>query len=266
MAYRRRRREDSGMTTAAPPRLFVPDDLAPGSAPTLSPEQSHYLINVMRRGAGDPVLLFNGRHGEWLARIESAKKRGLALRLEQATRPQGGPPDLWLLFAPIKRQRIDFIAEKATELGVAVIWPVITRRTIIERVNLERLRAHAVEAAEQCGLLAVPELREPVELDEVLDRWDPTRRILYCDESGTAPSAKTALAGERRGPWAVLIGPEGGFDPAEQKMLRAHPASLAVSLGPRIMRADTAAIAALALWQSALGDWDTPPQPWQNPI
>jgi len=254
------------MTEAAPPRLFVPDDLA-GSAPlALSPEHSHYLLHVMRRGAGDGVLLFNGRDGEWLGRIEATQKRGATLRVERRTRAQSGLPDLWLLFAPIKRQRIDFIAEKATELGCAVIQPVITRRTHVERVNIERLRAHAIEAAEQCGLLAVPELRAPIDLGPLLDGWPAERRILFCDESGQAPTVKSALAGAVRGPWAVLIGPEGGFDVAEQNMLRAHAATLSVSLGPRIMRADTAAIAALALWQAFLGDWDAPPEPWQDAI
>ena len=252
------------MTEAAPLRLFVPDDLAGGVPLALSPEHSHYLIHVMRRSAGDGVLLFNGRDGEWLGRIDATQKRGATLRVERRTRVQSELPDLWLLFAPIKRQRIDFIAEKATELGAAVIQPVITRRTHVERVNVQRLRAHAVEAAEQCGLLAVPELREPVNLGRLLDGWPAGRRILYCDESGKAPTVKSALAGAARGPWAVLIGPEGGFDPAEQTMLRAHAAVLAVSLGPRIMRADTAAIAALTLWQALLGDWDAPPEPWQT--
>jgi 16S rRNA (uracil1498-N3)-methyltransferase len=246
------------------PRLFVSDDLAEGRALALSSEQSHYLAHVLRRARGDAALLFNGRDGEWLAQIETLDKRGLTLRVQKRTRAQTKLPDLWLLFAPIKRQRIDFVAEKATELGAAVLQPVITRRTVVDRVNLERLKAHAVEAAEQCGLLAVPDLRAPLDLVHLLDEWDGARRILYCDESGTAPPARDALAQAARGPWAVLVGPEGGFDDAEQAMLRTHPASLAVSLGPRIMRADTAAIAALALIQATLGDWDVPPEPWQG--
>ena len=248
------------MTERAPPRLYVTAELRAGEPLSLSADQRHYLNAVMRRDPGDPVLVFNGRDGEWLARITALTKRSATLMPERRTRPQTEPPDLWLLFAPIKRQRIDVVAEKAAELGVRVLQPVLTRRTAVERVNLDRLEAHAIEAAEQCGLLSVPALRAPLPLERAIDDWDPGRRLLYCDEGGTAPPALEALQAAAHGPWAVLIGPEGGFDAGERAYLKTHPASMPVSLGPRIMRADTAAIAALALWQAVLGDWNQPPQ------
>jgi 16S rRNA (uracil1498-N3)-methyltransferase len=254
------------MTDRAPPRLYVTAQLTEGEAIPLSADQGHYLSTVMRRGPGDAVLVFNGRDGEWLARIATATKRRATLRPERQTRPQTEPPDLWLLFAPIKRQRIDVVAEKAVELGVRVLQPVVTRRTAVERVKVDRLEAHAIEAAEQCGLLSVPVLRAPLPLDRVIDEWDGERRLLYCDEGGTAPPALDALRAAPRGPWAVLIGPEGGFDAAERSYLKEHPATMPVSLGPRIMRADTAAIAALTLWQAVLGDWDQKPRSWADPI
>ncbi len=237
------------------PRLYVEDDLAAGRIVELGADQSHYLQNVLRRGEGSDVLLFNGRDGEWRATLTNVSKRGVRLSVETQARPQSAPPDLWLLFAPIKRQRIDWIAEKAAELGVRAAQPVVTERTNVERVNIERLRAHAVEAAEQCGLLSVPEIRPPEPLAAVLDSWPAGRRLLFCDESGQAPPALDALRAAAAGPWAVLIGPEGGFTERERERLAALPAALAVSLGPRIMRADTAAVAALALVNAALGDW-----------
>jgi 16S rRNA (uracil1498-N3)-methyltransferase len=212
----------------------------------------------MRRGRGDAVLVFNGRDGEWRAVIAEAKKRACALRAESRLRDQTALADLWLLFAPIKRQRIDLLAEKAVELGVAALQPVITERTVVSQVNLGRLRAHAIEAAEQCGLLSVPDLREPVPLQRLLDRWPGGRRILFCDEGGTAPAALGVLQGEAEGPWALLLGPEGGFSDTERARLKEHQSVVPVSLGPRIMRADTAAVAALALWQAVLGDWREP--------
>lgn len=241
------------MTTV--PRLHVEAPLGPAPTFLLGPEQSHYLRSVLRRAPGDEVLLFNGRDGEWRARIAHVSKRGVELTLEAETRPQHAPPDVWLLFAPIKRQRIDLVAEKAAEMGVRVLCPVLTERTAVERVNTDRLRAHAVEAAEQCGLLSVPEVRRPEPLAAALDRWDPARRLLFCDESGSAPPALRTLAGYASGPWAVLTGPEGGFTEAERTRLRALPFAVPVALGPRILRADTAVVAALALWQAVLGDW-----------
>jgi len=243
------------MSLRAPPRLFVDAPLEAGAALTLSPAQSHYLLTVMRRGRGDSVSLFNGRDGEWRAAITDAKKRACGLLVQERMRIQTALADLWLLFAPIKRQRIDFLAEKATELGVSALQPVITERTVVTQVNVERLHAHAIEAAEQCGLLSVPELREPVALSRLLDHWPQARRILFCDEGGAAPPALEALQNQAEGPWALLLGPEGGFSDGERARLKAHKSVVAVSLGPRIMRADTAAVAALALWQAVLGDW-----------
>jgi 16S rRNA (uracil1498-N3)-methyltransferase len=243
------------MSLNACPRLFVALPLAAGATLTLARGQSHYLINVMRRSRGDGVLLFNGRDGEWRAGIEGADPRACSLRVVARTRPQSTSADIWLLFAPIKRQRIDLIAEKATELGVSVLQPVITERTIVTRLNAARLRARAIEAAEQCGLLSLPELREACPLAKLLDRWPEERRLLFCDEGGGARPALEAVRDEAKGPWALLIGPEGGFSERERAQLRARKGVVAVSLGPRLLRADTAAVAALALWQAALGDW-----------
>ena len=239
-------------------RLFVEADLRPGTAVPLARAQAHYLFSVMRLGPGDPLLVFNGRDGEWLAEVAEAGKKAGSFACREATRPQADPPDLWLAFAPVKRTRTDLIVEKATELGCRRIVPVLTRRTQADRVRTDRLRAHAVEAAEQSGRLTVPEVAEPVTLVTLItliEESDPPRRILFCDESGAAPPALAALADADAGPWAVLIGPEGGFDAEERNRLAALPMARPVSLGPRILRAETAAVAALALWQAALGDW-----------
>ena len=236
-------------------RLHLDAPLAPGAEVELARDQAHYLVSVMRRGRGDRLLVFNGRDGEWLAEIAEAGRRGGVLRLVDPVREQDSLPDLWLLFAPVKKARTDFIAEKACEMGCRRLVPIFTRHTNSERVKVERLRAHAVEAAEQCGLLSVPEVAEPVALDRLLDGWDPARRIFFCDESGTGAPAAEMLRNADPGPWAVLIGPEGGFAPDEAARLRALPFAHAASLGPRILRADTAAVAALALWQATLGDW-----------
>lgn len=238
---------------AAKIRLFVETDLAPGASVALGKDQAHYLANVMRLAEGGEALLFNGRDGEWRARLVSASKRGGEMTCEEQTREQNEPPDLWLLFAPIKKARTDFIVEKAAEMGATRICPVFTRFTNSERVNETRLRAHCIEAAEQCGLLSVPDVAAPERLDRVLSGWDATRRIMFCDE--TMAGAGPLLAGAEPGPWAILIGPEGGFAPEETAKLRALPFAHPVALGPRILRADTAAVAAMAIWQAALGDW-----------
>lgn len=235
-------------------RLYVEAPLAQGAQLPLGEDQSHFLAHVLRAKSGDRVRLFNGRDGEWSASIATLGKRTVTLTLDAQTRPQAGVPDLWLLLAPVKKTPLDYIVQKATELGVARIAPVITRRTIVERVNGERMRANAIEAAEQSGRLTVPEIAEPVPLAKAFERWNETRRLMFCDEGG-APPAVAQLAKAGRGPWAILTGPEGGFDDAEREMIRALKFALPVSLGPRIMRADTAALAAIALWQSALGDW-----------
>jgi 16S rRNA (uracil1498-N3)-methyltransferase len=240
---------------AAKIRLFVAADLGAGAEVPLTREQAHYLFSVMRRAPGDAALVFNGRDGEWLAEAVEAGKKGGLLRCIERTRPQEGVPDLWLVFAPVKKARTDFIVEKAAELGAARILPAFTRFTNSERVNRERLQALAVEAAEQCGRLSVAEVAEPDRLDRLLDGWNPARRILFCDERMEAPSAAEALRAAGPGPWAVLIGPEGGFAEEEAERLRRSRGVVPVTLGPRILRADTAAAAALTLWQSVLGDW-----------
>lgn len=234
-------------------RLYVEHPLAKGQAVPLTADQAHYLFSVMRLGTGDAVLLFNGRDGEWLARVEQAAKRGGILSCVEQTRPLCLPPDLWLLFAPIKKARTDFIVEKAAELGASRIIPVQTRHTNSDRIRQDRLQAHAVEAAEQCGGTFVPEVTDLKHLDHLLSTWPADRRILWCDE--TLTGARTALEASDPAPWAILIGPEGGFSTDEAKRLRAMSQVTPVSLGPRILRADTAAVAALTLVQAVLGDW-----------
>lgn len=215
--------------------------------------QAHYLSGVMRQKAGDELTVFNGRDGAWLARIVEAGKRGGVLDLVEQTAPQRNPPDLWLIFAPIKKARTDFIVEKAAEMGAARIMPVQTDFTNSERIRQDRLQAHAVEAAEQCGGTFVPQVDDLAHLPRLLDGWEPSRRILWADEAMVGPAE--TLAGLTAGPWAILIGPEGGFSESERKRLRDLPFVTPISLGPRILRADTAAVAALTLWQSNLGDW-----------
>lgn len=233
-------------------RLYVEQDLAPGQSVPLSRDQAHYLFGVMRQSVSAQVLLFNGRDGEFLAQVAEAGKRGGVLTCVDQTKPLQMPPDLWLLFAPIKKARTDFIVEKAAEMGAARIVPVMTEFTNAGRVQQGRLQAHAVEAAEQCGGTFVPEVAEAVKLDRLLAEWDPARQIMFCDEGRAGVPASLP---DVSGPWAVLIGPEGGFSEAErvrlQGMDHAHP----VSLGPRILRADTAAVAALTFWQQTMGDW-----------
>lgn len=216
-------------------------------------DQANYLFNVMRLSVGAPVALFNGRDGEWLARVEQAGKRAGILRAEVQTAPLRPAPDLWLLFAPVKKARTDFIVEKAVELGVARILPVQTRRTQGDRIRHDKMCAHAIEAAEQCGATMVPEVSEVQPLDRLLAQWPEGRRILWADEGLVGNSA--TFAGLPPGPWAILIGPEGGFAPEERAKLTSLPQVVAVSLGPRILRAETAAVAAITLWQAHLGDW-----------
>lgn len=234
-------------------RLCVKHPLAPGQSVPLTADQAHYLFGVMRLAVGAAVLLFNGRDGEWLATVAAAAKRGGTLACERQTKPLQMPPDLWLLFAPIKKARTDFIVEKAAELGAARILPVQTAFTNSERIRQDRLQAHAVEAAEQCGGTYVPEVADLQPFDRLLADWPEGRHLLWADESRVG--ASQALAGLPAGPWAILIGPEGGFSDAERNRLAALPFVTPISLGPRILRADTAAVAALALWQATLGDW-----------
>ena len=236
-------------------RLFVTADLSAGTAIACTPEQASYLRNVMRLSDGDAILVFNGRDGEWRARLATSGKRGATLEATAQVRAQTGGPDLHYVFAPLKRSRLDYMVQKATEMGVSRLVPVLTRHTIAERVNLERMRANVIEAAEQCGVLRVPEVAEPVKLAHLLSGWETGRRLVFCDEEADLKSPLAALAAIPPGPLAVLIGPEGGFSPEEREMIRAKPDAIALSLGPRIMRADTAAVAALALVNAALGDW-----------
>lgn len=239
--------------SAAKVRLFVEQPVGEGQTVPLDRDQAHYLFGVMRLGAGDRVAIFNQTSGEWLAEVAEAGKRAGSLRCLERTKARRLPADVWLLFAPIKKERTDFIVEKATELGAAVIQPVSTEFTQSGRIKLDRLRAHAVEATEQCGGTFVPEVRDLRPLDGVLADWPEGRRLMFCDEA--LAGAKGGLDGAEPGPWAILIGPEGGFSEAERTRLAGLPFSRPVSLGPRILRADTAAVAALTLWQTTLGDW-----------
>jgi len=233
--------------------LFIDHPLAQGQEIELDADQAHYLSSVMRQGAGDEILVFNGRDGEWLARIGRIAKRGGMLAALRQTAPQLDPPDLWLVFAPIKKARTDFIVEKAAEMGAARILPVQTDHTNAERIRQDRLQAHAVEAAEQCGGTFVPEVGDLVPLSRLLDGWDGARRILWADEALAGPAQ--VLSGLPGGPWAILIGPEGGWSESERKRLAAMDCVTRIALGPRILRADTAAVAAMTLWQAGLGDW-----------
>jgi 16S rRNA (uracil1498-N3)-methyltransferase len=236
-------------------RLYVTGDLGEGVAVVLDEGQTHYLLHVLRAKAGNLVSLFNGRDGEWLAEITSAAKRGVTATCRKRAQPQAGAPDIWLAFAPVKKTPSDYLVQKATELGASVLLPVFTRRTIVARINEERMAANAIEAAEQSGRLSVPEIRAGVTLDKLLSSWPKERRLLFCDEGGDAKAMTQAARESRGGPTAILTGPEGGFDPAEREALRALPFVTPVTLGPRILRADTAALAALAIWQSVGGDW-----------
>jgi 16S rRNA (uracil1498-N3)-methyltransferase len=236
-------------------RLFVEADLAEGGAVPCTPGQTNYLRNVLRLRAGGAVLVFNGRQGEWCAELTDAGRRGVALSIKAKVREQSDGPDLDCLFAPLKRARLDYMVEKATEMGVARLRAVLTRRTVVERVNLERMRAHAIEAAEQCGILRLPEIAAPQKLERAIADWNAQRALVFCDEDSGERCPFTALARIRPGPVAVLIGPEGGFDDAERELLSTQPFVTRISLGPRILRADTAAVAALALVNAVLGDW-----------
>jgi 16S rRNA (uracil1498-N3)-methyltransferase len=235
-------------------RLYLETRLNAQADIALPSQQARYLAAVLRLKPGDAVRVFNGADGEWLAYLTEVTKKRVALRPERKLAEAAPPPDLDFLFAPLKHARLDYMVQKAVELGVRRLRPVITRRTQAERVNLDRMRANAIEAAEQCNLVAVPEVLEPVKLETALASWEAARALIHCDETQAAGDPLRALSDVRL-PAAVLIGPEGGFDDAERAMIAANPRSLAISLGPRIMRADTAAVAALSLVQAAIGDW-----------
>lgn len=240
------------------PRLFVAADLAAGVVLPLDRAQANYLLNVLRKGPDDPVLLFNGRDGEWRAALVQTGRKGAELHVAVRTRPQTPPADLHYLFAPLKSARLDYLAQKAVEMGAGTIRPVITRFTQGDRINMDRLRANAVEAAEQCGILAIPDCPEPERLPKVLEGLAPERLLVFCDEDAPVRDPVRALGAAADPavppPLAVLVGPEGGFSEEERALIRARPNTVALSLGPRILRADTAAVAVLALVQAVLGD------------
>jgi 16S rRNA (uracil1498-N3)-methyltransferase len=236
-------------------RLFVDAPLSEGAMVEPTPAQTHYLLNVMRLHGGDSIRVFNGHDGEWLAELSVMRRSHCQLSIESKIRPQTDGPDILYLFAPLKKARLDYMVQKATEMGVAGLWPVITRRTIAERVNMERMRANAIEAAEQCGILRLPELHEPEKLSNILASWPAGRTLVFADEDAPITSPVEALQRQPEGPIALLIGPEGGFDEEERATLRAHPSVCPISLGPRVMRADTAAVAGLALLNAIRGDW-----------
>jgi 16S rRNA (uracil1498-N3)-methyltransferase len=242
---------ETGPDLSTTPRLYVETPLAAGATLTLPPPQSHYLAQVMRRQPGDVVRLFDGTSGEWAARVVSVGKKSVVVSLEHQSAPQESVPDLWLCAAPLKRGRIDWVAEKACELGVARLLPVITRRTIVDKLNLDRLRAHMVEAAEQCGRTALPDLAEPLALAALLGAWPAGRTLIFADENGGEPMRE--ICARAPAPAAILIGPEGGFTVEERALIRGLPGAVATSLGPRILRADTAAVAAVAVWQALAG-------------
>lgn len=237
-------------------RLFVPQDLAAGAELSLDEGQSRYLAAVMRAKPGDELRVFNGRQGEWRALVAQVGKRAVALQVIDPARPQEPGPDLDLIVALVKRAALETIVEKAAELGARRVRPVLTERTNADHTRVDRLQAIATEASEQTGRLDVPQVLEPVKLEKLVAEWERGRRLLFCDEAGGAKPALEALKGAI-GPWAILIGPEGGFSPREREMLRGLPYATAATLGPRILRADTAAISALTLWQAAAGDWRT---------
>jgi len=243
------------------PRLFVEAPLAGGRALDLDPAQANYLRNVLRLKAGAPVLVFNGRDGEWRATLSDSGKRALSLKVDEQTRAQTQPLDLDYLFAPLRHARLDYMVQKAVEMGVSRLQPILSRHTQVTRVNLERMRANAIEAAEQCGILTLPEIAAPVRLESMLADRKPERLLVFCDEEAELKDPLAALAAARPAagaappPLAVLIGPEGGFAEDERTALLRAPNVVRLALGPRILRADTAAVAALALVAAVLGDW-----------
>ena len=234
-------------------RLFVDHTLGEAQSVPLNKDQAHYIFSVMRKSIGETILIFDGNNGEWEASIEEISKKSGVLFCIKQTKPQIMPPDLWLFFSPLKKVRTDFIVEKATELGVAKIIPVQTEHTNVDRIKLSRLSAHAIEAAEQCGGTYIPKIEELQKIKEVLENFPPNRRLLFCDEKLQA--SEVNLENLKKGKWAILVGPEGGFSEIERNYLKGLKFTFSISLGPRILRADTAAVTAISLWQNYLGDW-----------
>jgi 16S rRNA (uracil1498-N3)-methyltransferase len=244
-------------------RLFVRAPLSRDASTLLDAKQANYLVNVLRLGEGDTVLVFNGADGEWRATLASAGKKTWRLAIAERTRIQPPPSDLHYLFAPLKHARLDYMVEKAVEMGAGRLRPVITRHGQVARINRDRMEANAIEAAEQCGILSLPQIDQPVSLTALLDRWpaeEGTRRIIFCDEGEETADPLAKLSALKPSPLAILVGPEGGFADDERRALRACPFVTSISLGPRILRADTAAVAALAIVQAVLGDWRNPPR------
>lgn len=239
-------------------RLFLRSPLGAGARIDLDPGQVNYLVNVLRLADGAAILVFNGRDGEWRASLATEGRRRHVLLVGEQVRPQPPPLDLHYLFAPLKQARLDYMVGKAVEMGAGRLRPVLTQHTQVHKLNLERMEANAVEAAEQCGILTIPRIDEPTHLDSVIDGWrdaEPARRLVFCDEGEEGGDPLATLAALPTSPLAVLIGPEGGFSVTERHLLRAQTFVTAIPLGPRILRADTAAVAALAIVQAALGDW-----------
>jgi 16S rRNA (uracil1498-N3)-methyltransferase len=236
-------------------RLFVTADLVAEATVPIEPAQAHYLSKVLRMAEGDELLVFNGRDGEWLARVSARSKKTVELTAVGQTRPQPSRPDLVYCFAPLKQGRIDYLVQKAVEMGAGVLQPVITHHTQVTKIGSDRIEANAIEAAEQCGILAIPEVREAQKLDRLLASWEPNRRLIFCDEDSSTNNPLPALRAIAEKKLGLLVGPEGGFSDDERRQLRALPFVTAIPLGPRILRADTAAVAALAVIQATAGDW-----------
>lgn len=244
-------------------RLFVDAPLGPGATIEADAKQANYLRNVLRMAEGAELLVFNGRDGEWRARLAPVGKRQARLTILASERPQPDPPDLVYAFAPLKSGRLDYMAQKAVEMGAGVLQPVFTRHTQVSRINLGKLRANALEAAEQCGILSIPQCREPIDLDVLIDGWERSRALIFCDEDDKTDNPLGRLAPLKDRPLGLLVGPEGGFSDEERTRLRALAFVTPIPLGPRILRADTAAVAALAVIQAAAGDWQDRQMPFK---
>ena len=239
-------------------RLYIEGSLGDGAQVEAPTQAAHYLTHVLRLKDGDEVLAFNGHDGEWRMRLRPEGKKRLFLEAIERTRPQPAPCDLIYCFAPLKQGRLDYMVQKAVEMGAGVLQPVITQHTQVPKLGTDRIKANAIEAAEQCGVLAIPECRDAIRFDRFLGQWDTSHRLIFCDEGHETDDPLTILSNLKRATYAVLVGPEGGFSDTERQQLRKQPYVTAIPLGPRILRADTAAVAALTLVQAVLGDWKTP--------
>jgi len=239
-------------------RIYIEAQLADSASVEAPTQTAHYLTHVLRLKEGDEVLAFNGQDGEWKVKLRPEGKKRLFLEAIEQTRPQPEACDLIYCFAPLKQGRLDYMVQKAVEMGAGVLQPVVTQHTQVPKLGTDRIKANAIEAAEQCGVLAIPECRDALRFDRFLEQWDQSRRLIFCDEGHETDDPLTILSNLKPGPYAVLIGPEGGFSEGERQQLRSLPFVTAIPLGPRILRADTAAVAALTLVQAVLGDWKAP--------